>query len=99
MAIDTDALSRKYRARVVDPDTKRILVSRIGGSKQEGDLTKPPNAGGLGRVRHFYRRTSPHWVSNPLPIDPASSRLGLPVRDSITAQVFQNAACNWRCWY
>src|SRR5437867_5484801 len=36
---------------------------------------------------------------NPLPIDPACRALGLPKTDILRAQVFQNAACNWRCWY
>jgi uncharacterized Fe-S cluster-containing radical SAM superfamily protein len=30
---------------------------------------------------------------------PASVRLGRPVAEVSNAQVFQNAACNWRCWY
>jgi uncharacterized Fe-S cluster-containing radical SAM superfamily protein len=34
-----------------------------------------------------------------LPIDPACKALGLPKTNMIRAQVFQNAACNWRCWY
>jgi uncharacterized Fe-S cluster-containing radical SAM superfamily protein len=39
------------------------------------------------------------WPPNPLPIDPACKALGLPRTDRIRAQVFQNAACAWRCWY
>jgi uncharacterized Fe-S cluster-containing radical SAM superfamily protein len=34
-----------------------------------------------------------------LPIDPASRKLGLARENLLKAQVFQNAACNWRCWY
>src|ERR1700743_3453810 len=99
MPIDTDALSAKYRARLVDTSRRGILISRIEGSGQEGDLTKAPNAFGLGRVHHFRRRTSNRWIDNPLPIDPACHYLHLQPQDSMTAQVFQNAACNWRCWY
>jgi uncharacterized Fe-S cluster-containing radical SAM superfamily protein len=42
--------------------------------------------------------TSP-WPFNPLPMLPAAHRLGLPIEQVSNAQVFQNAACNWRCWY
>jgi uncharacterized Fe-S cluster-containing radical SAM superfamily protein len=34
-----------------------------------------------------------------LPIDPALKALGRSVGDTVEAQVFQLAACNWRCWY
>src|SRR6266849_5465208 len=44
-------------------------------------------------------RSRLHWPENPLPIDPASKALGLPRADRLQAQVFQNAACAWRCWY
>ena len=54
---------------------------------------------GFGRIRHFRRSTSPGWPSNPLPIDPACKFLGTPAEDVARAQVFQNAVCNWRCWY
>jgi uncharacterized Fe-S cluster-containing radical SAM superfamily protein len=30
---------------------------------------------------------------------PAAHRLKRPIADVSNAQVFQNAACNWRCWY
>ncbi len=63
------------------------------------DLSEPANAIGFGRVRHFRRVTTPGWPSNPLPIDPACKALGLRPVDIIRAQAFQNASCNWRCWY
>lgn len=99
MTIDTDQISARYRERIIDIPGRRLLVSRIGGSNQERDLTEPPNAEGLGRIRHFRRSTSDRWVPNPLPIDPAAGRLGLFRSDQMNAQVYQNAACNWRCWY
>jgi len=100
MSIDTDKLSGRYRAQLVDAPRKRILISKIEGSGQEPDLTKRPNAAGLGRVHHFRRgAASGRWIENPLPIDPACEYLGFTRRESMTAQVFQNAACNWRCWY
>jgi uncharacterized Fe-S cluster-containing radical SAM superfamily protein len=32
-------------------------------------------------------------------MEPAGKALGTPAVDDIRAQVFQNAVCNWRCWY
>lgn len=83
----------------MDPERQRLLVTNFHGSQQEQDLTQPPNCGGLGRVHHFRRATSPGWPENPLPIDPACAALGLPRTDLLRAQVFQTASCNWRCWY
>lgn len=97
--IDTDAYSEKLRARIVDPERGRLLVTRLENSKQEPDLSEPVNCRGLGRIRHFRRETSPGWPSNPLPIDPACAALGLEPVDLLRTQVFQNAGCNWRCWY
>ena len=34
-----------------------------------------------------------------MPIDPACKALGTGSVDVLRAQVFQNAVCNWRCWY
>lgn len=99
MLIDTESLSARYRERLIDLPNQRLLVSRVSGSAQEEDLTEPPNVRGLGRIRHFRRWASERWVPNPLPLDPACARLGLSPRDQMNAQVFQNAACNWRCWY
>jgi uncharacterized Fe-S cluster-containing radical SAM superfamily protein len=97
--IDTDEFSATLRHRSIDLPNRRVLISRLSDSEQEGDLTVPPNCGGFGRIRHFRRSTTTGWPSNPLPIDPACQRLGLTGVDSMRAQVFQNAACNWRCWY
>ena len=57
------------------------------------------NCGGLGRVRHFRRQTAAGWPENFLPIEPAARFFGTPGIDAMKAQVFQNAACAWRCWY
>jgi uncharacterized Fe-S cluster-containing radical SAM superfamily protein len=99
VAIDTEAYSKKLRTRTVDPGRRRLLVTRLEGSEQESDLSEPVNCGGLGRVRHFRRETNPGWPANSLPIDPACAALGLDPVDILRTQVFQNAACNWRCWY
>ena len=37
--------------------------------------------------------------ANPLPMLPAAHRLGASLERVSNAQVFQNASCNWRCWY
>ncbi len=98
--IDTEKMVAHLRARAINVERREILVSKLSGSDQEGDLTLPPNCDGLGRVRHFKHKTAKGWPSNPLPIEPARQALGLPPEHSeMTAQVFQNAACPWRCWY
>jgi uncharacterized Fe-S cluster-containing radical SAM superfamily protein len=97
--IDTATFAPTMRDRILRPERREILVSRFTGSGQEADLTVPANCDGLGRVRHFRRHTAEGWPTNPLPIDPALKRLGLAPADELPAQLFQNAACGWRCWY
>lgn len=98
--IDTETFSKKLRERAVDTTRKKLLVTNFLGSRQENDLSVPPNCRGLGRIRHFRRSTSPGWPPNPLPIDPAAKALGTPPNaETVTAQAFQLGACNWRCWY
>src|SRR5215831_5390389 len=97
--IDTDQVSERLRAKAIDVPGKKVLITRLSGSKQEPDIQEPVNCDGFGRIRHFRRRTSDGWPDNPLPIDPAANRLGIAPEDMLKAQVFQNSACNWRCWY
>ena len=97
--INTDQWSSRWRYAGVDLDNKSILVTNFYDTKQEVDLSEPPNCGGFGRIRHFRRETSPVWPPNPLPIDPALKFHGGASADFLRAQVFQNAVCNWRCWY
>jgi len=97
--IDTDAMSATLRAKAIRPASRELLVSNLGGTAQEQDVTVPLVCEGFGRIRHFKRTSSPGWVANPLPIDPAARKLGLLPGDGVNALVFQNAACNWRCWY
>lgn len=98
-SIDTVRMSTLLRKRVIDVPDRKLMISRLGGSDQEDDLTIPANCGGYGRIRHFRQQTSPDWPSNPLPIIPACKALRLGPPPVMTAQVFQNAACAWRCWY
>jgi len=97
--IDTSPFAATMREKIIRPSSQEILVARLAGSDQEQDLTLPANCGGLGRIRHFLRSAASDWPDNPLPIDPASKALGLPRSGILRAQVFQNAACAWRCWY
>jgi len=99
MPIDTDASSARYRSLLIDHSTRRIRITNYKGTEQERDLSESPNCDGFGRIRHFSRRTSDGWVPNPLPIDPALRAFGSEGLDTLRAQVFQNAGCNWRCWY
>lgn len=97
--IKTDDLSASLRPRSMRPGTREILISRIYGSTQEADLSEAPNCEGYGRIRHFRMETMSPWPNNPLPMLPASCRLGTSPDEVSNAQVFQNASCNWRCWY
>lgn len=97
--IDTDKVSPKLRERGIDTERRTVLVSRLTGSEQEKDLTEPANCEGIGRIRHFRRETHPDWPENPLPIEPAARYLRAGDGAMLRAQVFQNAVCNWRCWY
>jgi organic radical activating enzyme len=97
--IDTDKASLSLREKAINVAEKTILITNFENSEQEKDLTEPPNCGGYGRVRHFRLGGGKDWPINPLPIYPALRALNLPERDIIRAQVFQNAVCNWRCWY
>lgn len=99
MSINTEQFSATLRDKAIDVTNQRLLVTNLRGSQQEEDLSEPANCDGYGRVRHFRRIGSPGWPENPLPIDPASWKLGLSREGVLKAQVFQNAACNWRCWY
>ncbi|MXG88418.1 hypothetical protein [Nocardioides flavescens] len=99
MVIDTDAASQTLRSASVRVESHELLISRLDVSDQAADITLPANCGGLGRVHRFAQDQGGGWPSNPLPSMPASVHLNVPLADSVFAQVFQNAACNWRCWY
>lgn len=97
--IDTDAISESYRTLSINLESRRLLISNLRGSAEERDLAVPPNCQGFGRLHHFCRETSGGWPQNPLPIDPACRALRKAPVDTLRVQAFQNAACNWRCWY
>lgn len=97
--IQTEAESERLRAISIDLDAGKVLISRLAGSAQEPDISDPVNCAGLGRLRHFGRETSAGWPANPLPLGPAVASLPRQAASPTVAQVFQNASCNWRCWY
>jgi len=100
MQVDTDKWSERYRSATLDPRSQRVLVTNLAGTRQECDVSEPLVCNGFGRIRHFRRAASKGWPENPLPIDPAARALGLDRHfTEVRALVFQNAACNWRCWY
>jgi uncharacterized Fe-S cluster-containing radical SAM superfamily protein len=99
MPIKTDPFSATLRERGIDQEARRVLIANLEASDQAGDLTEPLNCSGFGRIRHFRRETAVGWPENPLPIDPAGRALGAGRPEVMRAQVFQNAVCNWRCWY
>lgn len=99
-AINTDEISEKYRAKAINVDTKSLSITNYRNSIQEQDLTEPANCDGFGRIRHFkYRVNGGNWPVNPLPIIPVSKKMNLGITEQLSAQVFQNSICNWRCWY
>ncbi len=99
-SIDADSLSERYRRSTLRLHDQKVLITNFRGTLQERDLSEPPNCGGFGRIRHFRRHSGGvDWPPDPLPIDPACRALGLDMEDMVTAQVFQTASCNLRCWY
>lgn len=97
--IDTEIASSSLRDKAIRTDEKTVLITNFANSLQEKDLTEPHNCCGYGRVRHFRLQIDADWSENPLPILPCIKALSLQNTDMIRAQVFQNAVCNWRCWY
>jgi uncharacterized Fe-S cluster-containing radical SAM superfamily protein len=97
--IETENFSANLRAKGIDLEEKKILITKFDHSKQSEDLTLPPNCKSFGRIHHFKRSMGIGYPLNPLPIDPALNTLNLPASDLIQVQVFQNAICSWRCWY
>ena len=97
--IDTERASSSLREKAIDIVKKTILITNYANSEQEKDFTEPSNCDGFGRIRHFKLNASTNWPMNPLPILPAQKKLHLIPSNTIRAQVFQNAVCNWRCWY
>jgi uncharacterized Fe-S cluster-containing radical SAM superfamily protein len=97
--INTGKFSNHLRNKGIIVSEKKILITKYEGSLQYEDITDPVNCNGYGRIRHFRLGGSGIWPKNALPIIPAAKALGLNPETELRAQVFQNAVCNWRCWY
>lgn len=97
--INTEYYSIRLREKVINPSEQKVLIACLSGSGQEKDLSAPVNCGGYGRIRHFRINKHDDWSLDPLPNLPAAKALGHPSGTVIRAQVFQLAACVWRCWY
>lgn len=97
--IDTDRFSSQLRAKGVDVQGERVLITQFADSSQQQDLTLPANCAGFGRIHHFRRTSGNQFPDNPLPAAPAEHYFGRYLGDTVKVQVFQNAICSWRCWY
>lgn len=97
--LDSKRLAEHLRVKSIDHHAKEIRMTKLPRSDQAMDLSLPPNCNGFGRVHHFRLKPDSDWPTDPLPMFPVCKYLGLPVTDILLAQVFQLAACNFRCWY
>lgn len=97
--IDTATFSRRLRDKSVLLSEKKVLVANLYNSYQETDSYTKPNCRGFGRIRVFKNYTLHlRTAVNPLlKIKPLFR--GHPPVEVLRTQVFQIAACNWRCWY
>ena len=97
--LDIKKLSQKLRSLGISREDHEILLANFGNTEQGRDFKLPANCRGFGRIHHFRRLQGEGWPLDPLPIDPALRALGFPDADEISAEVFQSAICNLRCWY
>jgi len=95
---DFDSIAENLRSKSIIGNNQ-FLISRFTNSAQEKDLSEGSNCQGFGRIHLFKFDTGNDWVKDPLPHQVAAWKLGLPFRHEERVQVFQNAACNCRCWY
>jgi uncharacterized Fe-S cluster-containing radical SAM superfamily protein len=96
--IDIDAVAAILRSKSII-NNNQFLITNFSGSDQEKDFSEPANCQGFGRIHHFSFDHGKDWVPDPLPHHIAAWKLGLKIKKEERVQVFQNAACNCRCWY
>lgn len=96
--LDPDTLAEYLRPRIIKVAERQLLLARFYGTDQSHDVTSGINCDGFGRL-HYYSRPSPRWSPVPIPELPAAWHLGLEPDQTRIAQLFQNAACDFRCWY
>jgi uncharacterized Fe-S cluster-containing radical SAM superfamily protein len=97
--IDDVALAARFRSRLLNAVDGRVLIANLSGSRESTDKYSLLNCGGYGRVREFrdYRLYLERSVFPDRPLRP--NLRGYPPSGLVRTQVFQIAACNWRCWY
>lgn len=93
-----EELSEMLRKKIINIEEKKILISRISSSKQEQDLTLPPNCEGYGRIRHF-KMARKNWIPDPLPNVPYATKMNIAIEETLQTQLFQLSACDFRCWF
>lgn len=96
--IDLDKLTPRLRGKIIDSRRKRILISRIGDSKQAKDASTI-NCEGFGRIRTLDTKGRDGWGKPCVRYRVGYNKLGISPSQAETCQIFQNAACNFRCWF
>jgi uncharacterized Fe-S cluster-containing radical SAM superfamily protein len=86
---------RGMRQKVIDLESRRVLLADMRDSEEGSDSYADLNCGGFGRIRR-YESFSIH-LHHSMPGKPMYR--GLPERTPFFTQVLQLAGCNWRCWY
>jgi uncharacterized Fe-S cluster-containing radical SAM superfamily protein len=97
--IDDDALAARFRERLLVEHERKVLIAKLTSSRSATDPYTLVNCGGYGRVRVFkdYKLYLERAVFPDRPLRP--NFRGYPPKELVRTQVFQLAACNWRCWY
>jgi uncharacterized Fe-S cluster-containing radical SAM superfamily protein len=98
-SLNADLLAERYRSRVINLLERRVLIARLNDSREGTDDYTLINCDGYGRIREFtqYKLYLERTVFPDRPMRP--NFRGYPPATMVRTQVFQLAACNWRCWY
>lgn len=96
--INVDVFSNTLRQKAMKKETGQFLITNFLGSDQAKDISQI-NCRGFGRVRSLSQTAAPNWINSCVRYRVASARLRLTDEESKYCQVFQNAVCNYRCWF
>ena len=97
--------SRKFahdlRSQIVRPNDQAVLLAMLHGSEESKDTYTQVNCDGLGRVRVFRTYALHFGIDDPECAKRSKCVLapGFSKFPVVRTQVFQLAACSWRCWY
>ncbi|MGW8444287.1 hypothetical protein ACWGXJ_25585 [Paenibacillus sp. S33] len=94
---NNEKLIDTLREKVLLKNERKILIANLNNSKENEDNYTKTNCQGYGRVRVF-KNFSIHFSLEDQKTRKPLFR-GHPPVDELRSQVFQLAACNWRCWY